>query len=266
METRDHRKVLVVDGERGFTGGINLSVPWLPREEGGEGWRDDAIEVRGPAASELRALFFRTWTHVLGEGPPRGVRTPSRARTSATATPGVYVLATHWRTRRSVHRAYVERIRGARRSIDLANSYFVPDRLVLRGLLRAARRGVRVRVLVPEKSDVPIVQFAVEAAFDVLLRRGVEVFALPGRMLHSKTAVIDGWFSTVGSYNLDHRSWRKNLELNLAVEDESFAADVTAAFEEDLEHARRIDLRLWRERPGLRRGIEWVARRLRRLW
>jgi cardiolipin synthase len=261
IEQRDHRKLLVVDHSHAFVGGMNLAAQWLPSSEGGQGWRDDAIEARGPAAGEVRSLFYRTWRRLTGEPAPAGV-SPLRRRRSGR----VWVLASQWRTVRSVHREYVERIRRARDRIDVANPYFVPDRAVRRALFRAVRRGVRVRVLVPEASDVAVVQFAVEALFDTLLRHGVGVWTLPGGMLHSKMAMIDDSFTTIGSYNLDERSWLKNLEINLAVDDAAFTEHVRAAFERDLEVARRLDVDGWRERSLSRRGLEWVAYALRRLW
>jgi len=261
VELRDHRKMLIVDGIHGFAGGINLAVPWLRREEGGAGWRDDLIHVRGDATQELRTLFYRTWRRLTRESVPSDVRRLFRKRVRP-----VWVLASPWWAQRSIHRAYVVRIRHARERVDIANSYFLPDRRIRAALFHAVRHGVRVRVLVPEKSDVPVVQFAVEALFDTLLRHGVELWTLPGTMLHAKTAVIDDLFTTVGSYNLDERSWHKNLEVNLAVEDSAFARHVRSGFERDLAIATRIDREKWRERSLTRRGLEWAAFALRRLW
>jgi cardiolipin synthase A/B len=261
VEMRDHRKMLVIDGIHGFIGGINLAAPWLPVSEGGAGWRDDVIELRGDATQELRALFYRTWRQLTRESAPLDVRP-----LSSTPRRRVWVLASRWRMRRSIHREYALRVARARDRVDIANSYFIPDRRVRAALFRAVRRGVRVRVLVPIKSDVPVVQFAVEALFDTLLRHGVEIWALPGTMLHAKTAIIDDAFTTIGSYNLDDRSWRKNLEVNLAVEDRAFAQHVRTWFEHDLAAARRIDLASWRDRPLARRAAEWASLALRKLW
>jgi cardiolipin synthase len=261
VEMRDHRKMLVIDGVHGFTGGINLATPWLPVAEGGAGWRDDVIEVEGDATQELRALFYRTWRQLTRESAPLDVRPLS----SGPRRP-VWVLASRWRMRRSIHREYALRVARARERVDIANSYFIPDRRVRAALFRAVRRGVQVRVLVPIKSDVPVVQFAVEALFDTLLRHGVEIWALPGTMLHAKTAIIDDYFTTIGSFNLDDRSWRKNLEVNLAVEDREFARHVRAWFEHDLRAANRIDLTRWRARSLARRAVEWTSLALRKLW
>jgi cardiolipin synthase len=261
VENRDHRKLLVVDGVKGFTGGINLAAPWVTLADGGAGWRDDMIEVRGEAAQEIRTLFYRTWRTLTSESPPADVRRLSRRRTRP-----VWVLASQWRTRRSMHHEYVLRIRRARRRVDIANSYFVPDRRVRAALFHAVRSGADVRVLVPAKGDVPVVQFASEALFDTLLRHGVHLHTLPGTMLHAKTAIIDDEFTTIGTYNLDERSWRKNLEINLAVEDRDFARHVRQWFEHDLAAAQPVDLATWRARSLARRGMEWASFAMRRLW
>jgi cardiolipin synthase len=261
LELRDHRKLLVVDGVDGFTGGINLALRWAHSDEGGGGWRDDMIQVRGDAAQELRSLFYRTWRRLSKEPAPLDVRPLSRRRRG-----GVWVLASQWRSLRSIHREYVTRIKRARHNIDIANSYFVPDRAVRRALFQAIDRGVRVRVLVPAVSDVPLVQYATEALFDTLMKHGVELYALSGAMLHAKTAIVDEAFTTIGSYNLDERSWHKNLEVNLAVEDAAFARHVRDWFERDVATATRVDIDAWRDRTIGRRGLEWVSYALRRLW
>jgi cardiolipin synthase A/B len=261
LERRDHRKMLVIDGAVGFIGGINLSRQWQPVEEGGEGWRDDMIGVRGEVAHELRSLFFDTWRRATMSASPADLR-PIRRRRSRR----VFVLANPWRKRRDVRREYLHRIYFAKRRIDIANPYFVPNRSVRGALIHAAKRGVSVRVLVPERGDVRMVQFAVEAFFDQLLKHAINIYVLPQRVMHAKTAIIDDSFATIGSYNLDERSWRKNMEVNLAVEDEAFARHVREWFDEDCRISRRIQLEDWRARPTARRALEWIAYGLRRLW
>ncbi len=270
IDQRDHRKILVVDGEHGFTGGLNLARPWLPLDEGGEAWRDDMIEVKGYAAQELRTLFYKTWRRVWLLSRPHeiaGLNVPKDlVPLSRRPTGKVYVLASLRRHRRNLRREYLTRINRARTSIDIANSYFIPERSVRNALYRAVLRGVRVRVLVPSKSDVAVVQFALEAMIESLLRHGIEMFAFPGPMMHAKTAIIDDRYATIGSYNLDERSRSKNLEVNVAVEDEAFAKYVRNWFDRDLEKATRIDLFEWRARPLVRRGVEYMAYALRKLW
>jgi cardiolipin synthase len=258
---RDHRKLLVVDGSIGFTGGINLGLPWQSVDRGGGGWRDDSIAARGPVVEEMRALFYRTWRRVTHRVPPAGVRRLKHRREAT-----VYVLASQRRRSRDIHGEYLSRIAHARLSIDIANAYFLPDVRLRHALYRATARGVRVRVLLPVSSDVPGVQLAVEALWGRMLRNGIEIHAMPRPMLHAKTAIIDERFVTIGSYNLAERHLRTNLEVNLAVIDEAFAKHVTESFERDLERAERIDVGAWEKRSLARRGAEWFAMALRELW
>lgn len=271
MEERDHRKILVVDGVRGFTGGLNLARPWLPIEDGGEAWRDDMIEVIGYAAAELRTLFYKTWRRMgfrrLPHSPLRSLSLPSDLVPLSKRPIGkVYVLASLRRSRRNLRREYLTRLNRAEKSIAIANSYFIPDRHVRNALYRAVLRGVRVRVLVPSKSDVAVVQFALEAMYESLMRNGVEMYCHSGPMMHAKTAIIDDRFAMIGSYNLDERSQTKNLEVNIAVEDEAFATYVRRWFDRDVETSTHLDLYEWRARPLMRRGIEYMAYALRKLW
>lgn len=277
IDRRDHRKLLVVDGGRGFTGGVNLARPWLPVDEGGEAWRDDVVEVLGVAAQELRTLFYKTWRRLrLLQLPASVARSSEKASfpklpkdllpLSRKPRGRVYVLASQRKSRRNLRREYLTRIQRATRSIEIANSYFLPDRAVRSALVRAVARGVRVRCLVPAKSDVAVVQFALEAMYEGLLRAGIDIYCHAGPMMHAKTAVFDDTFATVGSYNLDERSRAKNLEVNIAVEDRAFATHVREWFDKDVATATHLDLFEWRARPLARRGVEYVAYALRKLW
>lgn len=270
MDQRDHRKILVVDKRTGFTGGLNLARPWLPLEDGGEAWRDDMIQVKGHVVEELRTLFYKTWRRVWFRNLPHELVPLNMPRDlvplSKKPTGRVYVLASLRRQRRNLMKEYLSRINRAQKSIDVANSYFIPDRGVRNALFRAVLRGVRVRVLVPAKSDVAVVQFALEAMYESLLRRGIDIFCYPGPMMHAKTVVFDDAFAMIGSYNLDERSRAKNLEVNIAVEDAAFATYARNWFDRDVAGAKRLDLYEWRARPLARRGIEYMAYALRKLW
>lgn len=258
VEPRDHRKMLVVDSARAYVGGLNLTRAWLPREADGGEWRDDMLEVQGPVGLDLRALFYRQWSRLTKESLPADL-----THTRMSATTGVWGLASPWRSDRSIRAEFLRRISGASETIDIANSYFLPDAKFRRALYRAARRGVRVRVLVPALCDVLVVQRATEALISRLLRRGIEIYRLNDAVLHSKTAIIDD-FVTIGSYNMDARSWRKNLEVNLAVESPTVAHEVRSSFERDLQHAHRVDRREWKARPLVQRSVEWACYALRR--
>ena len=261
--TRDHRKLLVCDGKVGFTGGINIGMPWAPVEEGGGGFRDDMVRVEGHAARELRAVFYDTWRRVLTRKERRDpARLPRDVpRLSPEPTGDVWVLGSRRRPRRrAIRGTYVAWINQARREVDLVNPYFVPDIGLRRALVRAIERGVTVRLVVPARGDLPVVQWAVEATVEALVRRGARAFAYQPATLHAKTALIDGELTTIGTYNLDERSHLYNLEVNLAVRSRSFGAIVRAEVERDIRDATvPWTLEALRARGLLRRVLGWVA-------
>jgi cardiolipin synthase A/B len=253
VNSRNHRKMLVVDGATGFTGGINIGDPWAPAAQGGQDWRDDVVRVQGPAVQAMRDLFRLTWKRLQGAGPQkvRPVRHPRGPQGA------VRVLANQFQGEGKVIRqAYLQRIRSAQRRIFLSNSYFVPDSAVRHALAAAARRGVDVRVLLPGESDLPAVQYASQRSYAWLLERGVKLHEWQGTILHAKSAVIDGCWSTIGTYNLDWRSWRFNLEIVVTVDDPGFGRTMEQSFERDLETSVAVDLRHWRYRAMSDRLME----------
>jgi cardiolipin synthase len=262
---RNHRKLLVVDGRLGITGGLNLCDASAPIESGGEGWRDAMVEIEGPLAHQLGHLFERIWRR-SGGAPLRDPPVPPGAPAGTKdAVRGARVVWSGWTGRRRTIRAnYLWRISTARRTIHLTNAYFVPDRTVVRELRRAAARAVDVRILVPATSDVPLVRHASRALYDRLVRAGVHVHEYAGSVLHAKTAVIDGDWSTIGSYNLDYRSWKLNLELNAVISDPDFGAKMEERFAADLARAPEVDLRAFRMRPLSDRLVERFAHAVRR--
>jgi len=257
LNHRDHRKILVVDEKIGFTGGMNIGDPWLPIEEGGQDWRDDAMEVRGPVAADLRSLFFETWRRE-GRTPPAETH-----RLSRKVSGRVVVLANQHGPKRSIRNAYLKGIRHAQKRIDITNPYFLPGPILLRSIRAARRRGVDVRVLLPGINDVWLVSMAMSSIIGRLLQSQVRVFAYQGRVLHAKTAVFDETMATVGTYNLDPRSRRYNRESNIAVYDAAVARMARASFEEDLKSATELSLASWKERPLHLRVVAWLASLLR---
>ncbi len=257
VEFRDHRKLLVVDGEIGFTGGINIGEAWSPVESGGRAWRDDAIQVEGPSVVEMRAIFYQTW-RACGRELPRDVAPLPRRADS-----GIAMLVNRGGRRRSIRDAYRTAIRHARSRIDIANPYFLPGPLFLASLRKAARRGVEVRILIPGRNDVWLVSMAMGHVIGNLLDHGVRVFAFQDRVLHMKTAVFDVTMAMVGSYNLDPRSNRYNREFNVAVYDRAFAEQVRTSFDEDLAHSVELTTDRWKQRSVLHRICAWFAYPLR---
>jgi cardiolipin synthase len=269
LTRRDHRKILIVDGRTGFTGGINIADFWLPVEESGGGWRDDMVRIDGPAVAGLCDCFALSWARL--RGPPLSrhgfARDLSGAVSERRPAGGqlVRVLGQHFlRTQRQISRAYLHYLRRAERRIFIANSYFVPDRRILRALTQAARRGVDVRIIVPGQSDVDIVRHASRAVWGRLLRAGVRIFEWDESVLHAKSAVVDGTWSTTGTFNFDYLSLRLNLEVNISVLDRGFASTLEASFLEDFEQCREVSRVDFRFRPLGQRLLEFIAYRLRK--
>ena len=262
LTRRDHRKILVVDAKVGFTGGVNIGDLWLPEEDEGGGFRDDAAMVHGPAVRGFIACFQRTW-RTLGGAPLS--TSPTLSPAFEDGQPAQVMGEGRHLKRRSIARAYLSRIYRAQRRVWIANSYFIPDGNVIRALTRAARRGVDVRILVPRESDVVLTDWASRAVWPRLMRGGVRIFEWTDSILHSKTAVIDGRWSTIGSYNLDYLSLRTNLEVTLNVLDERFGQTMEAAFELDFARANEVDPRTFRFRSLGARLLEMIAYRARKL-
>jgi cardiolipin synthase len=257
LNFRDHRKILVVDGECAFTGGLNIGDPWLPTEQGGGNWRDDAIELRGSVAADFRALFYETWRR-SGRPIPTGV-----GRLTRPSSDRVVLLTNRRRHRRSIRHAYLSGLRRAQRHIDITNPYFLPGPIFLTALKRAQARGAEVRILIPGQSDVWVVSMAMGSLIGRLLESNVRVFAYQGRVLHAKTAVFDETLAMVGTYNLDARSRRYNRECNVAVYDAAVASAARASFEQDLQESIELSLDGWKQRSLAHRFFAWFAYPLR---
>jgi cardiolipin synthase len=252
---RDHRKLLVVDGRLGMTGGVNLADPWAPVADGGGGFRDNLVCIEGPAVAGMRAIFATTWPHSLPQlpAPSRMGRVPVRV-----------VANDERKHRRRIERAYLHAIRGARRRVLIENSYFIPGFLVRHALRKAAARGVKVCVVLPSVSDVPFVAFATRRSYENLLQRGVRLYEWSQSVLHSKIAVVDDW-CTVGTHNLDYRSWLYNLEINVVVEDAAIANELNERIERAIAASSQIDPDKWKLRGVLQRWLEELFYRFRRL-
>jgi cardiolipin synthase len=254
---RDHRKLLVMDGEVAFAGGMNIGEEWAPPDAPETAWRDDCIEILGPAAAAIRSAFYEVW-RATGRPLPSG-RFDIDSKAKGDGLVRVLTNRIEYRPNRAIIRAYLYAIRHATKSIDIASAYFLPGPRFLRALRVAARRGVRVRLLVPERSDVRVVALAMNSLYGRLLSDGVQVFAYSPRILHSKTAIFDDRFTMIGSHNLDSASSRFNLECDVVVDSSVFARVARQSFERDLGDARAVDLAAWRARPGWLRLVGWFA-------
>jgi cardiolipin synthase len=263
LSHRDHRKLLVVDDELAFTGGLNIADDYASAADGGAGWHDMHCRVRGPIVLDLARLFRRTWLRAGGDLYP-----PALAASAMAGAGGAsFVRAIDNATRRkkpAIRRAYLHVIKAARETVRIQNAYFVPDRGLRRALVRAAARGVDVRVIVPGHSDVRLIEWASLYVLRRLAKRGVKILRWRGAMMHAKTAVVDAIWSTIGSYNLDAQSRFNNLEVTVEILDSSVGQALVAEFEGDLATCEPFDEATWMRLPWWRKALAWLAYRFRR--
>ncbi len=243
---RDHRKLLVVDGEEGFVGGYNIGSAYATQ------WRDTHLRLRGPAAWDLENAFIDFWnahrTETQPELPQHG--------------------AENWESRLRVHRnvpaqlvypirgMYLEAIDRASERILITQPYFIPDREIVTGLLAAARRGVKIRVLMPASSNHVIADWLSYGFFTRLLAGGVELWRYDHAMIHAKTMTVDGHWSTIGTANIDRLSLSGNYEVNVEIFDPALAAHLEAIFATDQTNSTQLEAETWNARPALARAVE----------
>jgi cardiolipin synthase len=262
--SRDHRKLLVIDGEIGWLGGLNIgreyAGSWVgpSKLKSCEFWRDNAIGVRGPGAKLLLQAFGRTWKYVSHGGRIR------RSEFIHNLFEGDLGVLSPAPTLNSPLRPFLYRmLRQAKRSILLTMAYFAPDDPLIEGLCKAARSGVRVRLMLPGRCDVPVVRHCARSFYETLLCAGVEIYERGGGILHAKTMVVDEETSIVGSTNLDYRSIEYNCELSAIIRSKDFGRQMCELFENDVRHSAQIKLAEWRRRPVWDRFVHWAVSRAR---
>jgi len=256
---RDHRKILVVDRRTAFTGGMNIGEEYgSPSSSAGKAWRDTHVQVTGPAAWEMAVVFSEGWTHA--GGAPLELKPLSAEEAEA---PGARVLVLDSRPKRGQAESaavLAAVVAAARRRVWITNAYFAPGHAAV-GILRdAVRRGVDVRLLLPGKTDVPVVRHAGHGYYDALLRHGVRIFEYQPSILHAKCLVADSYVSIVGSTNLDFRSFLFNSECNLVILDEATAQRMEQGFLEDLENSIEVPPEEWKKRPLSHKTADRMAR------
>lgn len=249
---RNHRKILVIDRRLVFLGGFNIHRENSRRIYGESRWHDLHLRINGQFGEQAAQLFDAFWEH--------------RRRVWAPPLPtGDMLISNHGRAgRRAMRRVFRQGFAGARQTIDLITPYFVPDHQIRRALLRAAKRGVRVRLLLPRKSDVPVARWAAHASYARLLEAGVQIYEYLPRVLHAKLVVIDGRWAVIGTANIDYRSFFVNYELNLVTAEQALCAKLQQEFERDLQQSERVIAGHWARRPWLHRLLEsgaWLMRR-----
>lgn len=258
LNNRTHRKLLVVDGRIGFTGGVGIADQWRGQARNPEEWRDSHFRVEGPVVAQMQSVFLDNWMRAKGvvlHGDAyfpalKPVGQLSAQMFSSSPSGGSETMQL----------MYQLAITASKRSIDLANSYFVPDELTTQTLVEAARRGVKVRVILPSGHiDSEVVRKASRASWGPMLEAGIEIAEFQPTMFHVKSLVVDGVFSSVGSTNFDNRSFRLNDEANLNVLNAEFGATQQRVFDQDWAQSRRITLAQWQDRPWREKGLEQLA-------
>jgi cardiolipin synthase len=269
LNNRDHRKLMVVDGKVAFTGGINISATYAnsslfrskQRAQSADGskvgWRDTHIKIEGPAVATLQWAFINNWVNQEAGELPEVDYFP---RLAPSGDKIVRVLATAPDRTSEIYKSLLVAINEAKTSIHITSAYFVPDQQTIDALCAAALRGVDVKLVLPGVSDHGLVFHAGRGFYQQLLESGVKVYQLQVAVLHAKTGVIDGAWSTIGSANIDYRSFLHNYELNVIVIDPAFGRDMESAFNEDLRDSKEVTLEQWRHRPLSDRFKEWTAR------
>jgi cardiolipin synthase len=250
---RNHRKLLVIDGREAYVGGFNLHRESSRSAYGPGRWRDTHVRLSGALGEHASALFEAFWAGEHGGAAPSGSRS------------GDALVPNHSRIcRHQVHCLYVRLLRSAERRLFVTTPYFVPDHRTQNELVQAARRGVDVRLLLPGKSDVPIARWAARAAYRKLLSAGIRIFEYQPRILHAKTAVVDGVVATIGTANLDYRSFFVNYELNLFSANRALCMALEEQFQTDLGDSIEVTAPGWSRRPWggmITESVGWIARR-----
>jgi cardiolipin synthase len=248
LNNRTHRKLLIVDGKVGFTGGVGIADKWRGHAQDPDHWRDSHFRVEGPVVGQMQAVFNDNWTKATGavlDGPDY-----FPALTAKGGMPAQMFSSSPTGGSESMHLMYLLAITAARRTIHLSNSYFVPDELAIKALIAAAKRGVDVRIITPGPViDSDVVRAASRERWGELLAAGIKMAEYQPTMYHVKALIVDSLLVSVGSTNFDNRSFILNDEANLNVLDPGFAKQQEAVFEDDWKHARPITLQAWQNRP-----------------
>ena len=258
LNNRTHRKLLVVDGRIGFTGGVGIADKWSGDGQDPDHWRDTHFEVEGPVVAQMQAVFIDNWIKTTGAvlhgadyfAPIAPVAGGSAQVFSSSPSGGSA----------SMELMYLMAITSSARTIRLSSSYFVPNDLAVRTIAEALKRGVRVQIITPgEHTDSETVRRASRARWGELLAAGAEIYEYQPTMYHCKVMIVDEYMVSVGSTNFDDRSFRLNDEANLNIYDGAFAAEQAKIFDADLARSRRIDLAQWEHRPLTEKLLEHVA-------
>lgn len=262
INRRTHRKTLVVDGKIGFTGGLGVADAWLGNAEDAEHWRDTHFRVEGPVVAQIQSVFIDNWIKATGKVLDGEDYFPSlEPRGNPVGSMGAQMFrSSHTGGSESMQLMYLMSITAAEQSILISNAYFVPDSLAVDAIVRAAKRGVDVRVIVPGTHiDTETVRKASRSLWGPLLEAGVQIAEFQPTMFHVKCLVVDSCLVSVGSTNFDNRSFSINDEANLNVFDQAFAQEQERVFEMDWKRSKPMTLDAWRKRPLMEKAVEKAA-------
>jgi cardiolipin synthase len=264
LQHRTHRKLLIVDGTTGFTGGVGIAEEWTGDAQDPDHWRDSHVRVRGPVVRGLQGAFAENWLECTGDVLAGDRYLPDIDQIEGGGAMQVMRSSATIGDTNAEALVYLA-LAAAKRTIELTSAYFVPRPAFTDALVEAAESGVRLRILVPGSHiDKEFVRTAGRDAYDALLDAGIEMYEYCPTMLHAKTLMVDGIWSSVGSVNFDNRSFQLHDEVTLCVQSEAFAAKLHEAFERDLESSERIDPDAWADRPVTQRARERVMKYARR--
>ena len=262
LNNRTHRKVLVIDGRIGFTGGVGMGVEWYSGSNGLPPWRETHFRAEGPVVAQMQAVFVDNWIKTTGR-VLHGAEYFPKLATCGDMDAQMFGSSPVGGSE-SMHLMVLLALTAAKTSIDIENAYFVPDKLTVEALCSAARRGVRVRIVVPGRyTDARVGRWAAQGLYGSLLESGIQIYEYQPTMMHCKVLVIDGVWSSVGSANFDDRSFRLNDEANLNVFSEELALEQIRLIDADIAKSRRMVLKKWRSRALGRRVNERLALLLR---
>lgn len=262
FDRRNHRKFAVIDGTSAFLGGLNIGDEYAGFGESIVRWRDVGIRLEGAAVGELRKLFTSLWKSETGT-LPEGID-PYYLSTAAGDAEVMVVSGGPHHNASFIRSSFQMAIASAAKSVCIVTPYFVPGPRLVRSLLRAAGRGVRIQLLLPSVSDVPLVKIASKAYLATLLKAGIEIFEREGTILHAKVMLIDSCWATVGSANLDLRSFHRNYEVNVIIDSREFGRQIEEMFTDDLSHSRRLTLLEYENRPWFEKLLERLCEPIRR--
>ncbi|QQG65206.1 phospholipase D-like domain-containing protein [Desulfobulbus oligotrophicus] len=262
LDLRNHRKMTVIDGSIAFLGGLNIGDEYSGFGDSLERWRDVGMRMDGPAAAELHRLFWQTWEQEKGPFTKRPVHTSPDPAGDANV---IIVNGSPHHTQPLIRNSFRLAMAGAVHRIRIMTPYFLPGPRIVRSLLRAVNRGARVQVILPSISDVPIVQKFSLAYLEPLSEAGVEIYTRQGTILHAKVMLIDEHWVTLGSANFDYRSFYRNFEINVIIDNHTFGTQISDLIDEELKKSTRVDLEHTIRLTRMEKILKWLLTPLRHL-